>query len=155
METTSTIQDQAINTVDKMYNDFVTKMLPTVQDGLVITKDYFIDLFGRYVKYLIVTDIISITIALFVAYFAIKWIHKNWKIFKEWSDKQDKLPRFERDADEGAPYVIVITLCSIALIVSFFMVTNNAYDLAKAIFVPEIRIYEELKPLINQTNTNQ
>ena len=155
MEATTTIQEQAISTVDKMYNDFVTKMLPAIQDGLVITKDYFLDLFGRYVKYLIVTDIITIVIGLTIFYFAIKWIRKNWKLIKEYETEQAKLKSYERDSDGATPYAAVILVCSIAFFVCFIIVTNNIYDLAKAVFVPEIRVYEELKPLINKTNNQQ
>lgn len=42
--------------LETIYNDFTTKLLPQIQEGLTITKDYFIDLFGRYVHYLIVMD---------------------------------------------------------------------------------------------------
>ena len=50
--------------IETLYNDFTTKLLPKIQEGLVITKDYFLDLFGRYVKYLIITD--SIILGLMV-----------------------------------------------------------------------------------------
>lgn len=41
-------------------------MLPKVSEGLMITKEYFTDLFGRYVQYLIVTDCIFIGIGLLI-----------------------------------------------------------------------------------------
>lgn len=60
--------------LEKMYTDFVTNMLPKVSEGLMITKEYFTDLFGRYVQYLIVTDCIFIVVGLlllFLGLFAI------------------------------------------------------------------------------------
>ena len=37
---------------EKLYQDFTEKLLPKITEGLVITKEYFADLFGRYVEYL-------------------------------------------------------------------------------------------------------
>ena len=51
--------------IDKMYQDFLTNIAPKIQEGLVITKDYFVDLFGRYVKYLIVIDLLSVIACIF------------------------------------------------------------------------------------------
>ena len=59
------------NMMEQIYNDFVTKMLPKVQEGLMITKDYFTDLFGRYVHYLIVIDIVWICFCIGVMVFLI------------------------------------------------------------------------------------
>ena len=55
--------------MDNIYTDFTTKLLPKIQEGLMITKDYFIDLYGRYIKYLIVTDSIwtVLCLAVFIA----------------------------------------------------------------------------------------
>ena len=42
--------------MDKIYEDFTANVLPKISEGLSMTKDYFFDLFGRYVHYFIVVD---------------------------------------------------------------------------------------------------
>lgn len=66
--------------LEQMYNDFVTKVLPTIQEGLVISKDYFFDLFGRYVKYLIVVDSIWVVFGLILTIMGCEAVRiRRWK----------------------------------------------------------------------------
>jgi len=39
---------------------FTEKLAPAINSGAVITKDYVLDLFGRYIQYSITLDIITI-----------------------------------------------------------------------------------------------
>ena len=48
--------------LEQMYSDFTTKLLPKIGEGLSMTKDYFFELFGRYVKYLIIVDSIWLVV---------------------------------------------------------------------------------------------
>lgn len=77
--------------IDTIYNDFITKLLPQIQQGLTIIKEYFTDLFSRYIKYLIITDsiwtgvgllmvILSIVGAIVLAKKFIKWNVRGRKI---------------------------------------------------------------------------
>ena len=36
--------------MQQLYTDFTTKLLLQIQQGLTITKDYFMDLFARDIK---------------------------------------------------------------------------------------------------------
>lgn len=115
--------------MEKIYEDFTTKMLPEIQKGLVITKDYFTDLFGRYVKYLIVTDslwlalsaIILIIAFSFAVYFAKK------EIAEEYSNN-----------GYGAVAGVLFMVSAVSLIATVV----NTLDLVKSIYIPEVRIYE-------------
>lgn len=124
--------------LEQMYNDFVTKALPVIQEGLVITKDYFFDLFGRYVKYLIVMD--SIWLAWWLLVMVI--IIVIWKKFL----KQNR----EDDAWFG---MIMLTLAvGFGTLIGIFTKTT---DLVKDLYVPEIRVYQELKPMIDNHNNQK
>lgn len=124
--------------LETIYNDFVTKVLPAVQEGLVISKEYFFDLFGRYVKYLIVID--SILLAANV--FAIIALIIFWRMMatRKWYELGD-----------GGFVIIsgIVTLFSLlfALLPGLFI---NTTHLIKDIYIPEVRVYEELKPMMNK-----
>lgn len=132
--------------MEQLYNDFVTKMLPTIQEGLMITKDYFVDLFGRYITYLIATDIIKITTCLFVFGFAIymvRWLYKG-----KWVASLDNY------TGDRTIVRVVGTLVGGAIIIgSFLTCLHHLHQLAKVVFVPEIRVYEELSTMFNKPNT--
>jgi len=46
---------------NQLYADFTQKVVPLVAQGVQITKDYAFDLFGRYIKYLVISDSIAVT----------------------------------------------------------------------------------------------
>ena len=118
--------------LDKIYEDFTTKMLPTIQEGLVITKDYFLDLFGRYVQYLIIFDSFQVVVSLLALFAAYKSFHR----FKAWVDS------FE----DGNPGDFFCWFAFVIYVLFFFLsIVSGADDLLKDIFIPEVRIYEELK----------
>jgi len=120
--------------MEQLYNDFVSKVLPQIQAGLVVTKEYFMDLAGRYITYLIIVDTISLVISLvilvLVTYFGFR------KKTREWTMKDD---------DNMVVYLFVVPAMIITLAVAFSSGTN----LVKDIYIPEIRILEELKPFLN------
>jgi amino acid transporter len=124
--------------MEKMYADFTTKLLPTIQEGLVITKDYFFDLFGRYVKYLIITDIIVIcflVVALIAGIFLLRKSIKEPKTGRKW---------MSGDQDWGAQKTIYMLL-ALACLGSSIVIPFKVNSLIKAFYVPEIRIYQEIQ----------
>ena len=122
---------------EQIYNDFVTKLLPKIQEGLVITKDYFLDLFGRYIKYLIIIDSIQLTLSLVVVISSVVYLIKGIKI------------GIEEDWSDGA-YIFLIFCAATFLFFSLISLSTNIEQLIKDIYIPEIRVYEELKYLNNK-----
>jgi hypothetical protein len=126
--------------LDKLYADFTEKVLPLAAQGLQLTKEYFTDLAGRYVQYLVIMDTIQLCVAatfmLTVSGFAIFFIRKGIKI--------------EREGGYGADGTDWIFGGSIALLIGLgiggAITLMQANDLVKVLTVPEIRIYQELKP---------
>lgn len=117
---------------EEIYNDFTTKLLPKIASGLAITKGYFIDLFGRYVKYLIVTDSMWLVTSLVVLSISVIvfFIYKDKAL--EASDNYEVWPIF---------FFIVLTMSSIFGVVGAAINVNHV---VKDIYIPEIRIYQSL-----------
>ncbi len=111
-----------------MYADFIANVLPNIQEGLVITKDYFFDLFGRYVTYLIVTDSIQMFIGLVL-------IVGSIVAFKP-------LQRFCEKEMGGMPFVLLLII-PLTIGVMFFF--TSGFDLFKDIFIPEVRVLQEIQ----------
>lgn len=114
-----------------MYNDFVTKVLPTIQEGLVISKDYFFDLFGRYVKYLIVVDSIWIVFGLILTIIGCVLLYKSVSSKTIYSDTAFGF-------FTGGFFMFIIGV---------FVFMINTFNLIKTIYIPEVRIYEEIQYL--------
>lgn len=120
--------------LETIYNDFTTKLLPQVQQGLSITKDYFFDLFGRYIKYLIIQDSITIVVS-FVATIICAYITYKLTIY------------FIKEDDSAlVPLIMFPLIGAIMLGVWFFISIDN---LIKDIYIPEIRVMEQLSTKIN------
>ncbi len=118
---------------EQLYNDFINKLLPKIQEGAAITKDYFMDLFGRYVKYLIITDTIKMVIGvglLFVAYKAFKFAYIKYK---------------NEENEEYNSWITVSVIIGIfALFFGVVFFLEGGFYLIKDIYIPEVRIYEIL-----------
>ena len=128
---------------EQLYTDFTNKILPLISEGLVITKEYFTDLFGRYIKYLIITDLIQILgflLMLTISTILIKKCIKNFKLASS-----------NRDPDAQIGWFFASAGCIGGIIASILVIFNIGIDLTKAIYIPEIRIYEELRPIINKS----
>lgn len=135
--------------MEQIYSDFTTQMLPAIQEGLVITKDYFIDLFGRYVTFLIVVEVITIVLAAITIYVAQKMFRKGFKNWGEVYQNQRNLLYTDKDDNAYVPPVL-FTLPSLVVL---FLVTpiliDSLYNLAQVVFVPEIRVYQDLTQFMN------
>ena len=117
--------------IEQLYQDFTTKLLPKIQEGLVITKEYFMDLFGRYVKFLLITVLFEVGVIILVMVLIIIILIKAYK-----KDKKDNWN------NEGAGIIIVFT--SFAVCILFIVLIGEIKDVIKDIYIPEIRIMEKL-----------
>lgn len=120
-----------------MYKDFTTKMLPMIQQGLSITKDYFLDLFGRYIKYLIITDSVALILYAVVFIVSIVVFIKYFKKAVEATNNYDTWP------------IVFWIIGPVVIIGSFIGICVNLDYLIKDLYVPEIRIYQELQSFKN------
>lgn len=127
--------------IEKLYEDFTTKLLPTIQDGLVITKDYFMDLFGRYVKYLIIIDSLYLAISISCIILSIFIYNKIRKYIK----KEKETNTY----DCGEPYEFLYLLPIFIILAGLMGFFDYSDNLIKDLTVPEIRVYEELKDFKN------
>lgn len=108
---------------DTLYKDFSEKVLPKLQEWLVITKDYAYDLFERYITYLIIID--SLSILGLVALISICLI-TPYKLTKN----IDNLISI---------YIFTGMMAAVLLAPLSFSVKNLVMDLT----VPEVRVYQE------------
>lgn len=115
--------------LEQMYNDFITKVLPTIQEGLVISKDYFFDLFGRYIKYLIVVDSFWIAFGVIVTIVSCVFIYKAGK------------------SNDDEISILLSVLGGLMFIFGIFVASANTFNLIKTIYIPEVRIYKEIQYL--------
>lgn len=120
--------------IEKIYEDFNTYLAPKIQEGLVIAKDYFVDIFWRYRNYLLVTDGLQLLlgIILFVLFGillkkALVYIKK-----KGWY--------------EDCVFGIIFGLVILLVVASCFFFCSIG-NVIKDIFIPEIRIFEIIKNL--------
>lgn len=129
---------------EQLYNDFINNVLPKIQQGLTLSYDYFLDLFGRYVTYLFVTDVITATLC-FAAGTGLSFVILS-KRYKDWVSEQ---------SDDYNPlgYISMILMAVTALFM-FGMAIDSTFDAIKAKYVPEIRVYEEIQHMKNMNNSN-
>lgn len=113
--------------MDKLYEDFTNLLLPKISNGLIITKDYFFDLFNRYISYLIIVDSLILIICILFIIIPVIFAYKYRKEMAEITD--------------GAGWIVLLTL----LIIPFVFACNAGLNLIKDIYIPEVRIYEQYK----------
>lgn len=124
--------------LETIYQDFTTKLLPTIQQGLVISKDYFTDLFGRYVHYLIVKDSLFIIFEIILVIISIILFKTAMKINKENENKD-----YYEKSDLTFVFFIAGSILLLLFGISTFLIDIG--NLIKDIYIPEVRVYEELK----------
>ena len=121
---------------EQIYNDIVNNVLPKINQGLTITKDYFDDLFGRYIKLLVFTDIFKSIILLIISFLACKLAIKCIKKVKE-------------DGYETGTEIIMGAVAGIAGLIIFGSLSiAKIEDVAKDIYIPEVRVIEEVNKQI-------
>ena len=108
--------------------EFYTKIndiLPTIQEGLVITKDYAFDLFNRYISYLIIVDWLMTFTTMVISILTILiW----YKIHKKKEDIDITI------------FVCWICACILLITIPFMIYFWNMF--IQDIFIPEVRIFE-------------
>lgn len=117
----------------QLYNDFTTKLLPKIGEGLQITKEYFTDLFGRYIKYLILTDSVWVAIN---AVFIILGLYLIYLGIKNGKKSNWESPEF---------YMTFFAIAIALLIFGIMPLPFNLDNLIKDIYIPEIRILQIIK----------
>lgn len=127
--------------IETIYNDFTTKLLPKVAEGIQITKDYFTDLFGRYIKYLIIMD----SIYAFIAFIFLSVSVYFFVLFVKKCKTQFKNGDYISDGN-----LIGVLVFSFAVFISGIVFFYYAENLVKAIYVPEVRVYEQITQFISK-----
>lgn len=118
---------------EQLYKDFTEKLLPKIGEGLQITKDYFIDLFGRYIKYLIITDSLAIGISVILMIVGITTLILLRKKIVEWND----------DCNPVAIFIPII--CGGIILGGIIGICVNTSNLIKDIYIPEVRVLQEIQ----------
>lgn len=130
--------------MEKIYEDFTTKLLPKIATGLTITKDYFMDLFARDIKYLIITDTVWTLVGLFMIIAGVIVLVKALKIPNQKSIYVEDMEEWN-DIKSFLIILLAPTLFSIGLSLFFFKLDN----LIKDKYLPEIRVYEQFQSYKN------
>lgn len=117
---------------EQLYQDVISKIFPKIEAGIQITKEYILDVGARYIKYLIITDIIWIVVSviLIIAGFVAA------KILFDYIKKEDRSERSEAD-------VLFVPLIGV-LIGIFILLGIHINYLIQDVYLPEIRIIEIL-----------
>lgn len=128
--------------IEEIYKNFTTNLLPKIQEGLMITKDYFTDLFGRYVHYLIIMDSIWIVVGIILLIIGIISTKEIIKIIDK-IEEENKNKRYFDKEDTGQQ-LILFALTIIMGIVGIIIIGTSTKDLIKDIYIPEVRVLEEI-----------
>ncbi|MFA7301796.1 MAG: hypothetical protein WC069_05820 [Candidatus Shapirobacteria bacterium] len=128
---------------EQIYNDFTTKLLPEIAKGLTITKEYFSDLFGRYVTYLTISDALYLTIfSIILIILLIVLVVKQKTIVKN----------IMRTANDHPGWIFLLIIIYMLIIGTALIAAEYANDLIKDRFIPEIRVYETLSEQFKNNN---
>jgi len=118
---------------EKLYEQFTTEVLPKVQEGLMITKDYAFDLFERYISYLIMIDSISVIAFGLLLILPIPIMYIAHKIEKK-----------AHQYNKGFAYFVGGMISFLILFTNLLFLSESVKNLVKDIYIPEIRVMEEL-----------
>jgi len=101
---------------DKIYDDFKNELLPKLGESINITKDYFYDLFNRFIHFLIIKDSIYLIVSIALL-----------TLFSKLIDKENE-----------TELNLILTIC---WIISFIFICINIWHLLQDFLIPEVRIY--------------
>ncbi len=122
--------------LDKMYSDLVNNVMPKIAEGVIITKDYFVDLFGRYVEFILVWDSTMVVISVLTGIVLALVFHGCVKRIRNAGDYND--PDY-KDIDNEI-ICSAMALCFFVINGVFFL--HSLKNLFMTLYVPEIRVYE-------------
>lgn len=116
---------------------FNKQLVPAIQQWAVLTKDYVLDLFWRYIQYTIVTDIIFIILLIWILYIIYIWLIKIYK--------------YDKEGTFDSEIWFATTMYCFFAVVPFVLISMSIYQsinhLVQTIFVPELTIYEKIVEL--------
>lgn len=130
--------------LQQMYSDFTGKILPMVWEWIMITKDYALDLGGRYIDFYIYSSIFFLIIFGILSIVIWYMSHRRWGMWVDIDSDHDR----HRYRDSSWYYAISVFgsfLCILFAILSI----SNVYDIIKAATVPEIIIAEKIMDIKN------
>lgn len=140
---------------DQLYQDFSDKLLPLVAQGFSLTKDYAFDLFGRYVKFLILTDAMSIAALLLMIFITLYIVRKTNKFGWE---KHDRPMSYHNGNTKYEVLVWPVFVVIGGIIATFVMglgLWHKTKDLTMDVTVPEVRIYYIIKEYQSNEDTQK
>lgn len=119
-----------MNLQEQIYKDFIDIVLPRISEWFTMTKDYAFDLWWRYIKYIIITDLIDLVLATVFLGISIIWYIK-WKEDMKFEDN----------------LLLLIPIFFIVLAILIWVYNFNS--LVGSMIVPEIRIYDGIQSIKN------
>lgn len=117
--------------VNNLYDAFVNQFLPTISKGLVITQEYFIDFFGRFIMYRIALNIIPIVFLLIwsiIILLNIKKLHRRFE-FKSQRYEEEYIPALIGIYIRLAVTIIILFVCWTAAIWRYIVPEWKVYQL--------------------------
>lgn len=123
------------NSIESLYGTFTNTVLPAVGQGLVITKDYFVDLFSRYAMYLAITDGALVLAELCaIGYFVarIRSVYRTYKSGETTSDSTDVMN------------ILTCIAGVVVIVVATTWITTDFPNFVKDLVVPELRVGQQI-----------
>jgi hypothetical protein len=123
-----------------------TEFLSKIKEGMVITKDYALDLGARYSQYAITIDVVMAIVRWTLFLTALLLLKKMFRRCKHINSKAD----YE---NEWVAYVMFVVQF-VAMIWFFVWAITNVMDLVKRKFVPEVQMYQVIMDIKNGNTTS-
>lgn len=121
--------------MEQLYAQFTEEFLPLVADWLTITFSYFVDLFGRFVGYLVFKEVLIVAWTILLMYLWWKAVKKALSYYKlyAWMEEHQWMIAY---------YILQgVIFWAIAIIIAPQMY-HSVRDIGKLLIVPELAVYE-------------
>ena len=121
--------------MNQIYEDIKVNVLPKIAEGFAMTQEYFQELFGRYVQYLIISRIFYICLGFLFIVVPLCFVRKllRWMGQAEYrSDRERRLVCF---------FIII----GLPVLIGLIIVLVNIHTLIEVIYVPEVYILQQLQ----------
>jgi len=129
-----------------MYEEFTANILPKIAEGLVITKDYFLEFFSRYIKYLLIIDSIYLLVNIIVFITCLIIFVKTTKWCNNFNEDEEG-ETFDRSGSRILIFILGALITPGFILFSFIAILVYSEKVVKDIYIPEIRIYEEYQDM--------
>lgn len=117
-----------------LYTELKTTIAPIADKAVTITKDYAFDIFGRYVKYLLIVDSLLLIFCLVLLLVYILNIRRTHNLL-------GSIDKLCSDHNQWVIYLVYIAIVP-AIFFLVLQVFQSINSVIKDIFIPEIRIYQ-------------